>query len=117
MTQTIRNITVNTDSGISVDIYSHPNNSQASFEDAKSRYKYTAHATLFTQDDLSNWVKNAVDFDNEHSVDELKELVELFAKTEGEPIWYCYAVNGHDDYLEFYATREDAEHSLLSQTC
>ncbi len=117
MTQTIHNIVNNTDTNITVAVYKHPNNSQASIDNAETHYCYTVFANAFNQDDLSDWVKNSVDFNNEYAVDELKELIELFAKNEGEPIWKCSAENGNDDYLEFHATKEDAEFSLFNQRC
>lgn len=117
MTQTIHNLTKITDTNITVDVYKHPNNSGASIDNVDTQYCYTVYANIFTTDDFADWVRHSVDFDNERAVDELKELVELFAKSEGEPIWICSAENGYDDYSEFHATKEDAEHSLYRQYC
>ena len=120
MTQTIRNVTQNSENHISVDIYYHPNNSHASIEDSQSRYCFTVYADKFDQDDLATWVKDSIDFDNEDAVDELHDIINAFAKAAVEGfdyIWKCSAENGHDDYLEFHPFKNDAEHSLTSQMC
>jgi hypothetical protein len=116
MTQTIRNTTI-TENHVSVDIYSHPNDSSASIEDSQTRYQYTCNAEQFTQDDLASWLRDSTDFDNELDVELLEKLIQLFKQTEGEPIYKCSATSGHDDYLEFFATKEEAVDDMESQDC
>lgn len=120
MTQTIYNITENTQKFISIDVYYHPNNAAAGYEDSQARYRYTVWASTFTWNEFLEHIKNGDN--NELALCEYAEIIEMFKKVEeddnGEKsIWRVGSVNGHDDYNGFFAAKDEAETNLFKQYC
>jgi hypothetical protein len=106
MTQTVYNEIKNTDNKVAVEIYMHPNNSQASVDDPQTQYRDTVFAIKFYKFELENM-----------GYDQSDEFMKLFDECQTDHIWECGAEKGifHGDV--FHAYKEDAIDELYQQTC
>ena len=85
-----------------VDIYSKNGNQE--------RYCYTVETRKIS---FQEFVDQGVDF--EDLIEDQVKALEVFAKSNGKPIWHCTGEKGN--YSEYFLTKKDAVDDMLSQNC
>ena len=114
MTQTIHNITVDTENQIAMDVYYHPDNKNAKLDDPKLRLKYTLIANKFTKQDIVDYI-----LDSDPNINEIEALKEAFyqaSKINQDFIYRAEGTAGYEDYYRFFATRDDVISDFYDQT-
>ena len=82
----------------------------------RQRYCYTAYVNLYSKENFAEHIKCG-DYDSIEIVNEFKKIIDLFAVADSDYIYNCYAIGGHDDYCEYFATHEEAMNDCENQTC
>ena len=116
MTQTIHKVTDDSRDFIAIDLYRHPDDPNGDINDKGCWYCFSVFARKFTQEDLAQWIEYSIDATSKESLEEVKAMIDMFIESGQGYIWRCDSENGHDDYLEFHATREQAECSLFMRS-